>query len=337
MAGSQGSLEGSHSRLPEWVPMGVKLNYTKKKNERSKVFSLPSHTTTRFLLKVSNILLKYSSPGYALFIDASKAFDSVCHSHLFNTLEEREVCPLIRRLLFKMYNDQRIRVRSNTCLSDISGISNGVKQGAVLSPILFTDYIDKLLTRLRESGVGCQIDDVFAGVFGYADDIVLLAPSLDALRHMIGICEEYAQGFHILFNPSKSKLMYYNVSHDNLHVKLCNQDVDIVSKGIYLGNYISENIYDRVIKQTVCAFNAKSNQIISDFSMFDCFSLHKLHTTYCMSLCGCEIWSYNSRYLSEMFIAWRKIMKRLCKLTNGTHNYIVCGIVECISIKLDDD
>ena len=45
--------------------------------------------------------------------------------------------------------------------------------------------------------------------------------------------------------------MYYNVSHDNLHVKLCNQDVHIVSKEIYLGNYISENIYDRAIKQTV--------------------------------------------------------------------------------------
>ena len=180
-----------------------------------------------------------------------------CHSHLFNILEERGVCPLIRRLLFKMYKDQRIRVRWNTCLSDISKISNGVKQGAVLSPVLFTDYIDKLLMRLRESGVGCHIDGLFAGAFGYADDIVLLAPSLDALRHMIGICEDYAQEFHILFNPSKSKLMYYNVSHDNLHVKLCNQDVYIVSKEIYLGNYISENVYDRALKQTVCAFNAK--------------------------------------------------------------------------------
>ena len=167
-------------------------------------------------------------------------------------------------------------MRWNTCLSDISGISNGVKQGAVLSPILFTDYIDNLLARLRVSGVGCHIGGVFAGAFGYADDIVLLAPSLDALRHMIGICEDYAQEFHIFFNPSKSKLMYYKVSHDNLHVKLCNQDVHIVSKEIYLGHYISKNIYDRSIKQTVCV-----------------------------------------------------------KLPNRTHNYSVCGIIECISIKLD--
>ena len=181
-----------------------------------------------------------------------------------------------------MYKDHRIRVRRKACLSDISKISNGVKQGAVLSPVLFTDYINKLLTRLRESGVGCHIYGVFAGAFWYADDIVLLAPSLDALRHVIlvGIYEDYAQEFHISFNPSKSKLMYYNVSHDNLHVKLCNQDVRIVSKEIYLGNYISETIYDRAIKQTVCTFNAKSNQIISDFSMLDCLFFFAQTTYY---------------------------------------------------------
>ena len=53
------------------------------------------------------------------------------------------------------------------------------------------------------------------------------------------------------------------------------------------------------------------------------------------SLYGYEIWNYNSGYISEMFIAWRKIMRKLFKLPNRTHNYIVCGIVECISIKLD--
>ena len=68
--------------------------------------------------------------------------------------------------------------------------------------------------------------------------------------------------------------------------------------------------------------------------MSDCFSLHKLHTTYCMNLYGCEIWNYNSRYTSGMFIAWRKIMRKLFKLPTSIHNYIVCGIVECIFIKL---
>ena len=110
-----------------------------------------------------------------------------------------------------------------------------------------------------------------------------------------------------------------------LHVKLCNQDVHIVSKEIYVRNYISKNIYDRAIKQTLCAFNAKGNHIISDFSMLDGFSLQKLLTTYCMSLYGCEIWNYDSRYVNEMFKAWRKMMRKLFKLPNRTHNYVVCG------------
>ena len=54
-----------------------------------------------------------------------------------------------------------------------------------------------------------------------------------------------------------------------------------------------------------------------------------------MSLYMADIWNYNSRYISEMFIDWRKMMRKLFKLPNRTHNYIVCGIVECISIKLD--
>ena len=44
--------------------------------------------------------VKIESTGYVLFIDTSKVFDRVCHSHISNTLEERRACPLITRLLF---------------------------------------------------------------------------------------------------------------------------------------------------------------------------------------------------------------------------------------------
>ena len=63
-------------------------------------------------------------------------------------------------------------------------MSKGVKQGAVLSPIRFTAYFDKLFEGLRASGIGCHVGKMYAGAFGYADDMVLLAPSLDALREM---------------------------------------------------------------------------------------------------------------------------------------------------------
>ena len=47
---------------------------------------------------------------------------------------------------------------------------------------------------------------MYARAFGYADDVVLLAPSLDALREMVSICETYAAEYQLLINPSKLKL-----------------------------------------------------------------------------------------------------------------------------------
>ena len=69
--------------------------------------------------------------------------------------------------------------------------TNGKKQGGALSPILFSIYIDEMLTRLYMSGItehyilllympgfGCMIGHKYYGAFGYADDISLVAPSI---------------------------------------------------------------------------------------------------------------------------------------------------------------
>ena len=65
--------------------------------------------------------------------------------------------------------------------------------------------------------------------------------------------------------------------------------------------------------------------------MIDSFSLHKLHSNYCMSLYGCELWNYNSRYINDICVARRKVIRKLFKLPY----YLVYGIVECITVKLD--
>ena len=92
--------------------------------------------------------------------------------------------------------------------SDYFQISNGVKQGRVISPLLFSCYIDNLFTQLQHSGLGCHVGCSYAGAFGYADDIALLAPSLQCLKQMISICQKYASLHSITFNPNKSKLLY---------------------------------------------------------------------------------------------------------------------------------
>ena len=114
---------------------------------------------------------------------------------------------MVARFLAYMYTKQVLRVNWNGCISDVFNTSNGVKQGGILSPILFCIYIDELFRLLKLSGYGCYIGDMFYGELGYADDVCLLAPSRTALSEIIHICDSYGREYDVKFNTQKTHLV----------------------------------------------------------------------------------------------------------------------------------
>ena len=106
-----------------------------------------------------------------LLLDASKAFDRVNYCKLFNELLKRNISPVLLRLLLYMYTTQSFRVKWSDTTSPQFTVMNGVKQGGVLSPILFAIYTEGLLKRLEDTGVGCHMGCRFTGALAYADDI----------------------------------------------------------------------------------------------------------------------------------------------------------------------
>ena len=88
-------------------------------------------------------------PVYVLLLDASKAFDKVAVHVLFNKLRDRSMCPRITKLLHHMYTNQSCYVKWGNEHSDSFNVSNDVKQGGVISPLLFSCYIDKLFSQLE--------------------------------------------------------------------------------------------------------------------------------------------------------------------------------------------
>ena len=85
---------------------------------------------------------------------------------------------LFIRLLLDSYLRQLSCVAWGLFKSRYFSLSNGVKHGGVLSPILFTLYIDKLLFRLKHAHIVCHMNNTFAGALSYADDITLVYPSI---------------------------------------------------------------------------------------------------------------------------------------------------------------
>ena len=135
------------------------------------------------------------------------------------------------RLLESWYSKLHACVLWNGVIGSSFAVKCGVRQGGILSPLLFAIYIDDLIQDLRKSGYGTYIGGLFIGAIAYADDICLLSCSCTGLQKMLDICSMYGINWDIRFNPSKSQVMTIGGSDPvNMTMCLSNKVVQWVSK-----------------------------------------------------------------------------------------------------------
>ena len=93
-----------------------------------------------------------------------------------------------------------MRVRWGAEVSRFFTVTNGVRQGSVLSPLLFSVYMDQLSYSLNQIATGCCVGDDCLNHLIYADDICCFSPSIEGLQELIDICSDYAHTHEISFN-----------------------------------------------------------------------------------------------------------------------------------------
>ena len=283
----------------------------------------PGHSTVQCSFVVNETIQYYINNGsnvYSMLLDASRAFDRVHYIKLFKLLMSKGICPVIARFLCIMYSNQIIKVKWSDHISDGFTASNGVKQGGVLSPILFGIYIDVLFKRLAESGYGCHIGHFFMGAFGYADDVILLSPTKSALYKLLEIADSFSKEFDVLFNPDKSKLVVFgndDVCDDFIYFNKCK--INVSHNAVHLGNLVGPKSTTENIRRVVYDFYGRVNLTLSQFNSCNSFVKYRLFKTFCMCLYGCQLWDFDNKDVELFYVAWRKCVRRVWNIPSRTH------------------
>lgn len=87
-----------------------------------------------------------------------------------------------------------------------------VRRGGLTSPSLFNLYINGLIEGLSSTGVGCSTNGCFINNISYANDMVLLNPSIVALKVLINVCKRYAVAHGLRHNVKKSEILVFKSS-----------------------------------------------------------------------------------------------------------------------------
>ena len=280
-----------------------------------------------FKLMLSNLNLRLKV--YALLLDATKAFDRVEFTKLFGLLLDRGMDALFVRCLLNMYLNQKLRIRWNNCFSEPFSVKNGVKQGGVISPLLFGIYIDVLIKQLRDSGLGCYMGPFFIGCITYADDVVLLSPTKTGLSKMLDICQEYSETYHLQFNGGKSQFTVFSPRPtDDESINVFGNCITKASSVTHLGHKLYAETRKDDLEGVISSFYRQYNLFRSKFGQLASSIQAELFQRYCSSFYGCLLIPF--RKLDRLCVIWRKTSRAVWRLPYRTH----CGVVAGLSGSL---
>ena len=272
------------------------------------------------------------SEVFACVMDMTKAFDNVKQSILFKQLIERDIPAIVVRLLLDMYMKQQANVRWDNEISKLFPISNGVKQGAVLSPRLYCIYIDELFVKLRTRKTGCWIGDTYCGILGYADDLLLLSPTLDGLQDMINTCTKYAKVHNLTFsvhpNPSKCKtkcLASLKKERKLRKLYLNEKELPWVPSSKHLGCTIEENIHgmkkDLMEKRAI--YINKVNELEQEFHFAHPLTKVKINNIFNSYFYGSPTWDLFGEEATRLDKTWNISQRILLGLPRNSHKYFL--------------
>lgn len=230
--------------------------------------------------------------------------------------------PIDLRVLLNVYCRQCIRTVWSGQYSESFSCTNGIRQGAVASPHLFCVYVDELMKELERNGTGCWLGPYFCGSVCYADDVLLLSPSISGLKEMLETCVDYGRDYGMTFNSSKSMCIRFGkrlASHYPT-MRIGIDDIAWQPHIKHLGNYLQydlseekdvgvkkRDLFSRVNTMLVILPDAPENVLLPIFQ------------SKCCHFYGTQAWCLRDKYVPAFFTAWNRSVRKILGLHPATH------------------
>lgn len=311
------------NRLTEWI------EYNKVLNEFQAGFRKHYSTVDNIfnLVNIVNLNSLNNKFTYAFFVDFSCAFDTIPRNCLFYKLSCLGLSSKLIRILQFAYEKTESRIWDGTSFSDPFSVNLGVKQGCILSPILFSLYVNDLADALPH---GVNVADINVKILLYADDIVILSDSQAKLQQMIDALFSYCTMWCLKVNLNKSKIVVFRSGpriSSNLNWKFGNDCIDIVNSYKYLGIDITYNLsFKKHLQNKLAASKLAINSTWSKYINHPKISKHnKLRIFHAASrsimLYAAQVWGYQK--YDEVEKLFRFFIKKMLYLPTTTPNYML--------------
>lgn len=289
------------------------------------------YTTADHIFAIHNIVQCYLQKRkklYAIFIDFKAAFDSINRSALFYKLSKVGISTKFLNVLKELYKDTFSAVWDGESMSDWFGTMSGVRQGCLLSPLLFALYINDIVEVLPS---GIKIAETVIKCLLYADDLVVFAESPESLQLMINKLSEYCKTWDLVVNIAKTKAMIFRAGGGrhcgNERWVLNGENIEVVNEFKYLGVLLTPQLnlkkhLQAKLKTSIYAINSTwksllGNKAVSHSVKYKVFeAAMRSIMTY-----GAQVWGYQQH--DEVEKLQRFFLKKIFRLPQSTPNYML--------------
>ncbi|KAL0852521.1 hypothetical protein ABMA27_017001 [Loxostege sticticalis] len=191
------------------------------------------HTLRQIIQKTE----EYNQPLCLAFVDYEKAFDSIETWAVLQSLQRCQIDYRYIEVLKCLYKNATMSVRLQDQYSKPIQLQRGVRQGDVISPKLFTAALEDVFKLLDWSGLGININGEYITHLRFADDIVVMAETLEDLGTMLDGLSRASQQVGLKMNMDKTKIMS-NVRVAPTPLKVGDSALEVVDEYVYLGQTV---------------------------------------------------------------------------------------------------